>query len=74
VTILWNQLLCENYNSPEEMITDFHWKKGMSIEEIAVKLGVSESTLKREIKKLHIKMKKPGGQLGKRRSNHVNDH
>ena len=62
MTIQWSLLLHNGYESEKEMITKMHWEENLTIDEMALKLGIDHSTLKRKIKELEIVMKKPGGK------------
>jgi predicted ArsR family transcriptional regulator len=76
MTIIWEDLLHDNYTSPEEMIIGMHHEENMTIDEISEKLGISHTTLKRKIVALGIRMKPKGGiafskQGKKGKVNHV---
>lgn len=78
MTIIWEDLLHNNYTSPEEMIIGMHHKENMTIDEMSEKLGISHTTLKRKIVALDIKMKRKGGiafsKMGKKgRKVHANN-
>jgi len=79
MSIHWDKLLHNGYESVTEMLTKMHWEENLTIEEMHMKLGVSHSTLKKKIKELDIKMKPPGGkpfskQGKKGRTNHVSNY
>jgi DNA-binding NtrC family response regulator len=61
MTISWDKLLHNNYSSVEQMLSDMHHRENLTEDEMATKLGVSLSSLRRKVKELGIKMKKPGG-------------
>ena len=61
MAIIWTELLHNGYKTPIEMITKMHHEENLTIEEMAEKLGVSHTTLKRKIAKEGIKMRRRGG-------------
>lgn len=67
MTIHWEELLCEGFETFNEMITNWHWEGDLTLEEMSDKLGVSLASLKRYLQKEKIKMQPSGSRPKEKR-------
>lgn len=62
MTLDWQGLVSFEFADDKEMLEDFYLKQKMSIEAIAVKVGVSKQTIRGRLKKHQILIRSRGGK------------